>query len=100
MLVEEAQLAGAVTVCLTPFESRDIRAQDMDAPCREALKPCDGAQQGRLAGTARTEQHDDLPRLDDERETLQRRGAAGRRRVDDERVANLDRRVHSRLQDA
>ena len=100
MLVEQPQCRGAIGVGRAGFQPRNVGAEHAHAPGRESLEAGDDAEERRLAGAARPEQDDDLTELHVERETLQRGCSAGRRVVDEERVADGDGGRHSRLQDA
>src|SRR5581483_1155637 len=73
---------------------RDVVAVDADDAGRRAVEPREEPQQRRLSGAARPEHRHDLAVGHAERQALERRRVALRRRVDAEDVAELDRGRH------
>ena len=72
VLVEQAEVARTEPGGRPGPENADVHAEDARRPGRQRVEAGDRAQQGRLAGSARPEDDDDLALLDLQRQALER----------------------------
>src|SRR5439155_3933528 len=94
VLIDVAEVRGTVLGETSGRQLAEVVAEDAHRARRRAFDAGQEAQECRLAGAARAEHGHDLAFANRERQSLQRRGVAFRRRVHAEDVADLDR-VHT-----